>query len=592
MVSILRHLPILSKTSFRLAFLFILLITPLCFFSIWETLQRRDNDIQNELSQLYNITNIAKAKIEEYFIDAKNILITLSKTNDITENNFNKCNSVLQKVSEQYKQYTCFSKINLNGDILCGSTENMNTMNVSNSSHFQKTVTNKTFTISHFAIGPIYNKPIIIFSQPIQNSTGDLKYIISTAINLHWLTSILNSITTPQYYSIVIFDINGIILASSNESQYKIGDNISYTKWYDAYYKTTSPQFSFIDEYNKTILASKAQLDNFTDTISIIAMAPEKLVLQQAQHSFLRQISMMIVTLLFSSLVVRFASNKLILNKIKVLSQQASQLAAGDMKARSPNATGHDELAELARAFNTMAAQFERREIALHDTIKDKELLLKEIHHRVKNNLQVVSGLIRLRQNQLNDKETQSFFFDLGQRVESMAAVHESMYKSGEFGVIRFDDYVCELANNLKTAFYRPTGNVAVTVEAEPIRFGLDQAIPCALFISELVSNALQHAFVDGRDGNISIELSHSGTDMFRISVSDNGIGLPDPLHWRSGQSLGLRLAAMLVEHQLRGSLSLKDEMGTIFVAEFRSDQAYIAVPNDLGNEDTSDNNG
>ncbi|WP_169727807.1 sensor histidine kinase [Desulfovibrio inopinatus] len=554
--------------------------------------QRRDQDIRHAYTQLTNVADIVQSKTVELFSDAQTVLITLAQFDAIRGTNDAACEHALQRIFHQFPRYTNFSKADLDGNIVCSSTPLTSPLNVSYSSFFQSVVRKDIFSISRFRIGPLHKKPIVIFSLPIHDETEKQVSIISTALSLDWLKSVFDRISIPEYYQIIMFDENGIVLASTSSLNISIGDNISDTAIYRESVTSQSSQFSFVDEYEKTILAGKSLVIDVPGNVSIIAMAPEKYVVAQVERSFILQISMLITTLFFSFGVAWFASHKLILDKITVLSHQAARLAAGDMKARSPNTESKDELAELARTFNGMAVQFQRREIALRETIKDKELLLKEIHHRVKNNLQVVSGLIRLRQNGVVDTETQSFFRDLGQRVESMAAVHEAMYKNGDFGAIRFDEYLQDLASNLKTAFSGRTGKVKVIVEAEPVRFGLDQAIPCALLVSELMSNALKHAFPDGRNGQIYIGLTRFGDDVFQLCVSDNGVGFPEHVDWRLGQSLGLRLALMLTEHQMRGSLYQLEDKGTVFVAEFAVDQSFLDTLDAPENESKNENYG
>ncbi|MBF2066391.1 MAG: PAS domain S-box protein [Calothrix sp. C42_A2020_038] len=205
-------------------------------------------------------------------------------------------------------------------------------------------------------------------------------------------------------------------------------------------------------------------------------------------------------------------------------------------------------------------------ETRLKASLKEKEVLLKEIHHRVKNNLQVISSLLRLQAGYVQDEEALEILRDSQNRVRAMAMIHESLYQSTDLGKIKFSEYVQNLSQNLVRG-YALNSNIQINLKIDPIQLRIDTAIPCGLIINELVSNAIKHAFV-GIDGIIYIDFLDLGNSKYSLSVSDNGVGIPDDIDTRRSQSLGLQLVWSLVE-QLEGSIIFNNKLGTSFTITF-----------------------
>ena len=200
-------------------------------------------------------------------------------------------------------------------------------------------------------------------------------------------------------------------------------------------------------------------------------------------------------------------------------------------------------------------------------SLKEKEILLKEVHHRVKNNLQVVSSLLYLQSQTVKDEETRRLLEESRNRVKSMAFIHKQLYQSTNVAQIDFSPYVRNLTRNLLES-YRMNGNgIVLNVHVEDVFLDLDIAIPCGLIINELVSNALKHAFLDSSEGQINIHLHREGEKNVLI-VSDNGVGLPGEIDILNTETLGLQLVSALVT-QIDGRLELVRDKGTEFKISF-----------------------
>jgi PAS domain S-box-containing protein len=197
---------------------------------------------------------------------------------------------------------------------------------------------------------------------------------------------------------------------------------------------------------------------------------------------------------------------------------------------------------------------------ALRRTLEDKNILLKELYHRVKNNLQLIISMFNLQVRSLSDSEARQALIEAAARVRTMALVHERLYQSPTLSSIALDAYLTELCEQLAGAALAAQRGIAVQVDAEPVEIGLDLAVPLGLILNELVSNSLKHAFPDGRRGRIQVRVVRDPDtergDAMRLSVEDDGIGLPPDFDRTSTRTLGLRLVSALSE-QLRGSFSI-----------------------------------
>ena len=208
-----------------------------------------------------------------------------------------------------------------------------------------------------------------------------------------------------------------------------------------------------------------------------------------------------------------------------------------------------------------------RAEERLEVSLKEKELLLKEIHHRVKNNLQIVSSLLSLQIVSATNEGTSASLKESQNRIRSMALIHEKLYQSSDLAVIDFREYVRSLIVSLARSYVLNPA-LKFEVDIEDVSFDIDTAIPCGLIINELISNCLKYAFPGGAAGNIRVALRRSDT-LYSLTVSDDGVGLPPGFDFQNTVSLGLQLVITLTG-QLNGTIEHPEGKGTTFVISFR----------------------
>jgi two-component sensor histidine kinase/sensor domain CHASE-containing protein len=222
-------------------------------------------------------------------------------------------------------------------------------------------------------------------------------------------------------------------------------------------------------------------------------------------------------------------------------------------------ASGEDEVIVLVRDVTAMKQAEEAR---------GKEVLLKEIHHRVKNNLQVISSLLALQAGSTTDRTTQALLNESRDRVRSMALIHEKLYQEGDQRGISFAGYVRDLAAHLRHSYAGRSEAVTLAIDIEEVAMDMDLYVPCGLIINELLSNALKYAFPKGLSGTVSIRMRRQEEGTLLLTIGDNGVGFPPGIDYRRPTTLGLRIVNILVD-QIRGTLSMSAGPGSVFTISF-----------------------
>ena len=223
-----------------------------------------------------------------------------------------------------------------------------------------------------------------------------------------------------------------------------------------------------------------------------------------------------------------------------------------------------DEDARVASAFGDLASIAllnAQREDQLKTALAEKETLLRELHHRTKNNMQVITAMLSIQQNFTDNPDVIENLNNVRERIQSMTLVHQKLYQSGDLSTINLAEYIRDLAMYMKRD-YPVSSNVEMRFDLEEIQVLIDTAIPCGLVLNELISNALRHAFSEGGLGEICFSLKHEDYHTIMLAVSDNGRGLPPGFDPRRDGKFGFQTLFALVEHQLRGKVMLQSDPG------------------------------
>jgi two-component sensor histidine kinase/sensor domain CHASE-containing protein len=298
-------------------------------------------------------------------------------------------------------------------------------------------------------------------------------------------------------------------------------------------------------------------------------------IYRQGLHSFGYLVFALGLAAFFASVVVSLLVGLLVLGRISKLSADIQRIGTTrDLRSRVAIGGG-DELAVLASNVNAMLAGLESAQHDLSASLAEKELLLREIHHRVKNNLQVVSSLLNLQSGVTEDERARAALRESQGRIHSMALIHEFLYgESGDrppdLARVDFRGYLSRLSSSLMSAYQVDQSRIKLEISEREIYLDADSAVSCGLLVNELLSNCLKHAFPDGREGKVFIGIEAGEEDEITIFVKDDGVGFPPGFDPLKAGSMGLRLVRALV-HQLHGRTEFANEGGSSIGFAFRA---------------------
>lgn len=205
----------------------------------------------------------------------------------------------------------------------------------------------------------------------------------------------------------------------------------------------------------------------------------------------------------------------------------------------------------------------------IRTSLREKDILLQEVHHRVKNNLQVIISLLNLQSNRIKDTQIQAMFKESRSRIRSIALVHEKLYQSSDLSKIGFGEYIQTLTQELFHV-YNLSDQVVLKLDIADLSVGLDTAIPLGIVLNELLTNAIKHGFQADGSGTIEVSLRPAAAPFFELRISNNGVPLPDEIDFGKTETLGLQLVKMLVEDQMNGTVAIKRNGGTTFIIQFK----------------------
>ncbi len=369
----------------------------------------------------------------------------------------------------------------------------------------------------------------------------------------------------------------GIISAKSVEDITK--EVLNHLKKLFAYSSKSS--IALFDEHNNTaiIFNRKFECDNFDPISKVEIPLKENFDLELEKEIHLMDCKNILVDNVFYNEIYFGEGIKACLSvPLLIHGQLIGTIAVSSTEADSFSEEHKEILSvvanQLAIAIYHALLQVKIKEHAknLQNSLSEKEVLLKEIHHRIKNNLQVISSLLYLNSKKIKDKEALDMFKDSQNKIKSIALIHERLYQSKSLGKINFNDYVKSLMVDLFRSYGINREIIKLNININDINISIDSAVPCGLIINELVSNSLKHAFPEmGKQGNdyiINIDFNKNGNNELLLFVGDNGIGIGPDINEKKEHSLGIQLVETLVD-QLEGTIEIDLSSGTAYTIKF-----------------------
>jgi two-component sensor histidine kinase len=513
---------------------------------------------------------LAAGDLDRLFEGIRQLLFALSQVASVREAELNSCTDLFRMVTRQDPKYLNVATADLDGNGLCSAVPVLGGRSVVDRPYFQA-ITRNRFIIGEYAISTVMSLPVLQLAQPLRRD-GAVSGVIWVALRLDRLQEYLEQRGTRPGASVVVADRNGIILASVGTAGNRIGERLPkrfLTLTREA--KPGTAQLSGLDGIPSIVGYVPIGAGPVQDVFVAVGI-DEETAFAAVDQATVRGIALISVGVLLSILAAVFGSRRFLEQPVNGMLQAANRWSHGDYDACVTVSTADTEFDRLGRAFNSMAAAVAARErdlvaarnlaeeqaAELRQALADKQVLFNEIHHRVKNNLQVISSLLRLHSRRV-DPASRTVLQQSIARIQAMSLVHELLYRMDEPSRIDFGHYLGLLCDSLREAYAVEPDRVRIVVDAAPCWVDLETATPLALLAGELIANAFKHAFPDGRSGCIHVALE--GKDRCeRLIVRDDGVGIaPEALQRSTG--LGLTLVATLAR-QLGAEVETSGEGG------------------------------
>jgi two-component sensor histidine kinase/HAMP domain-containing protein len=432
------------------------------------------------------------------------------------------------------------------------------------------------FTVGDYRVDQDNDEAALPLGYPVTDEENNIKGVAFAALDLGWLRRLAASARLPSNSTLTVLDVNGIVLARYPDPELWVGRSITGLPLAETIFTSQEQGTGNVLDLNgEEQLFGFARLNDPTQSgEAYVAVGISKAVAYgPANLALRRNLIGLGITAVTALGIVWFGIEMFIVNQIRQLVAGTQRLASGDLKFGIRARQSKGELGRLATAFDQMAQQLEEREsqrIQLEEERSRRmrsEIMLTEIQHRVKNSLQIAASLISLQASKLGESQSKLALQESESRIRTIAGIYGKLQIRNGTPAVDFGSFLKDTLAPLVGARAGP-GRVNLQITADSILLDSEKAVPYALVANELVINCLKHAFTDGRVGTIDVAIRKAGPEGFVLTVSDDGVGFPEDLDFRSTQSLGLQVVNALVD-QLHGSISLDRNGGTTFRIEF-----------------------
>jgi two-component sensor histidine kinase/HAMP domain-containing protein len=578
----------LSSIRVRILLLILLAFIPALLLILYNAREQRREDIQEAQVQALSIVSLASSRQNQLIDDTHQLLSFLSLRPAIQTGDGPACSAYLAELLLHYPSYTGFVAADLNGDLYCSAIPLPAAASVAGHPHFEHALLTRDFSVGDYQVGTDVGGPFLAFAYPVIEPQGALKGVIFATLDIGWLNEFSADTGLPAGSTIAVIDSRGTVLSRYPNGQDWVGKSALGQPLVQHVLSSNEGVFDGVGLESEERLFAFTRLGgpSLSGDVYIALGIPKALALEPAEQALQRNLLGLAITFALAIAIVLFGAELFMVRFVRTLVDATRKLAAGNLSHRIGQTAGPGELRHLSDAFDQMAHQLEQRE---EDRLKAEEsraqlarerarrerseVLLREIDHRVKNSLQIAASLISLQARNLQDPQTRSALKDSESRIRTMANIHARLRLSNDNTLVDFQSYLQEVAPAMLQA-HTNSSKVNLKVTSDRVLLNVEKAVPCALIVNELVTNAIKHAFPGDKKGTIHVQFTN-GDGRCTLTVADDGVGLPEDLNLQTASSLGYQLVNALTL-QLHGALDLQRNGGASVSVSFPHSAANI----------------
>jgi two-component sensor histidine kinase len=568
---------IADTLSGRLALVFALLVLPPTIVSLylaWDSYLEQKARAKLQVRQFASLTATYESK---FFDDVQQSLQTLADEEVIRSGGGGGCDEVIRATLERTSEFASLGYFDTEGRKLCGP-DNVFT-DVSNREWFREVRGFRGFAISDYTVPPSSRHPVIVAAQAVYGSNYQFQGVLAASIRLYWLSAFIREVSLPPESVFFLIDRNGNILAD----RAALRDSPAETSAPDAPVPTVPAGTGLQslasvvgNELSAAVLSRR--LTDFESVgpdevrrvfssvalphgdVTVLFGMPAVSALGGVEQDLVNRVLGLAAIWLAGIGAAWLGTRYLVTQWIGRLRGVARTYGRGNYAERPDFAQAPRELRDLAETLTLMAHRIEVREEELRASLNQKDIVLREIHHRVKNNLQIVSSLLNIRGGGVAGTAGEAALAEVKAHVRALALVHRHLYESDDVQRVDLRAFMTELCQSMLAVLCGPARRVLLNIEIAPFMIATDRAIPLALLVTEAMTNSLKHAFPGGRRGRITVSFRAEGEEAGTLTVSDDGVGTPPPGHRQAG--IGLQLIEAFVR-QIDGELEIAGPPGT-----------------------------
>jgi two-component sensor histidine kinase len=483
--------------------------------------------------------------------------------------NFDACAATLKKAIDPYPAYAVASVLAPDGAVLCRSTGNRAKSTAASQDWFKEVITSRRAVLSGYTFAQILNEPILAYAMPVSDAEGKVIAVLGLGIRLRWLAASGQEPGLPPEASVDLLDKDGkpLVISDANNGSGGLPD--------DAYLKrvVTGGALSFEATGRDSVQRYYAVHPIAGGSLYILLGQPTRTLIAPLQRDLGIQIATLTLVVLGGLAAALIGSQLLVTRWIARLTEEARTITLGEAPEPYNFSGAPTEIRELNDTLMTMAARIKAREAELNESLVQKQMMLREIHHRVKNNLQTVTSLLNLYARIPRGEAIKQAFADVQTRINTLALVHRHLYESQDLREIDLAPFMSNLVRLIQDGSGVPTRRVRLKVEIPQITLSGDRAVPLALLTTEILTNAFKHAFPDHRAGNILVQMRTEADGKAVLTITDDGVGAgaaPEPQNV-IGSAMGTMGQNLIgaFTRQLGGKLTSVGPPGTTITLDF-----------------------
>jgi two-component sensor histidine kinase len=547
----------------RLVLAIMVATLPALLYSLYSAQEARQREAKNALLAANRIALAAAAYPAQTIEGSRDLLLGLAES-PLAEflDNEDRCAESIRDVNDRFTQYTNLAIFNTHGVPICSASRMPVGVNVKDRTWFQRVLDEKTFAAGGYELSEVTQQPVLVTAVPIlSHDNGPVSAVIAAEIPLGWLKAVAAQFDLPPSSNLVVLEQSGRPITGIPEEPGRAIEMLPPLGRLQEMLAKNAGAFRAVGQDGVERYFGEARL-RYSDITLVIGL-PDAFLLAGATKDFWARTAQTVGVWILTLIAAWVATDLLIARWIRRLSRATREVSRGNFALRPPVPKSESELRQLAEDFITMTDRVQQREESLKRAVDEKDILLREIHHRVQNNLQTITSLLNLQSTEDLPPEAVEKLTQAKTRIRALSLVHTQLYASADLSRVVLNDLIREICRQFWQIFDVDTHRVACEVAGDQVEAGVDAAVPLALLVTEAVTNALKYAFPDERSGTVRITFGRAG-DRVALEIADDGVGFPPDAPARdraSRHSLGLRLIAALAK-QVDGDLRIDGANG------------------------------